>query len=151
MKTGWIAGVGVSLVLAGALTIGFSEGKEPTRLRLPGSSDDLPFSHVVVAHDTIWIAGTIGLVPGTRRVPEDPKKEIRLVLDGVKRKLELAGATMDDLVSVQVFCSDLSLYDDFNAVYRTYFEKEFPARAFIGSGPLLFGARFEIQGTAVRR
>ena len=40
---------------------------------------------------------------------------------------------MDDLVSVQVFCSDVKHYDAFNAVYRTYFKREFPARAFIGS------------------
>ena len=58
---------------------------------------------------------------------------------------------VDDLVSVQVFCSDVSHYDSFNRVYRTYFTKEFPARAFLGSGPLLFGARFEVQGIAVKR
>jgi 2-iminobutanoate/2-iminopropanoate deaminase len=55
--------------------------------------------------------------------------------------------TMDDLVFVQVYCTDVKLYDTFNAVYRTYF-KRFPARAFLGSGPLLGGARFEIQGIA---
>jgi enamine deaminase RidA (YjgF/YER057c/UK114 family) len=58
---------------------------------------------------------------------------------------------MDDLVFVQIFCSDVAHYDAFNAVYRTYFEREFPARAFIGSGDLLFGARFEVQAIAVRR
>ena len=58
--------------------------------------------------------------------------------------------TMDDLVNVQVFCPDISLFDRWNAVYRSYFKKDFPARAFIGSGPLLFNAHFEMQGTAVR-
>lgn len=58
---------------------------------------------------------------------------------------------MDDLVYLQVFCSNVAHYDAFNSVYRTYFKKEFPARAFIGSGPLLFGARFEVQGIAVKR
>ena len=59
--------------------------------------------------------------------------------------------TMDDLFTVQVFCSDVAHYDTFNAVYRTYFEDEFPARAFLGAGTLLFNARFEVQGIAVRR
>jgi enamine deaminase RidA (YjgF/YER057c/UK114 family) len=59
--------------------------------------------------------------------------------------------SMDDLVSVQVFCSDVAHYDTFNRVYRTYFTKEFPARAFLGAGTLLFDARFEVQGIAVRR
>jgi 2-iminobutanoate/2-iminopropanoate deaminase len=52
---------------------------------------------------------------------------------------------------VQVFCSDVSLFDTWNKVYPTYFGKDLPARAFLGSGPLLFGARFEMQGIAVRR
>ena len=58
---------------------------------------------------------------------------------------------MEDLVFVQVFSSDVSDYDAFNSVYRTYFQQDFPARAYIGSGTLLFGARFEIQSIAVAR
>ena len=53
--------------------------------------------------------------------------------------------------SVQIFCPDVANYDAFNKVYRTYFTQEYPARAFIGSGPLLQGAKFEIQGIAVKR
>ena len=49
-----------------------------------------------------------------------------------------------------VYSPDLSLYGDFNEVYRSHFEGDFPARAFIGSGPLLFGMRFEMQAIAVR-
>ena len=69
----------------------------------------------------------------------------------VKSTLEAAGLTMDELVSVQIFCSDVAHYDAFNQVYRTYFTREFPARAFVGAGDLLFGARFEVQGIAVKR
>jgi enamine deaminase RidA (YjgF/YER057c/UK114 family) len=58
---------------------------------------------------------------------------------------------MDDLVSVQIFCSDVSQYDAFNTVYRTFFKQEYPARAFLGSGTLLNNARFEVQAIAVKR
>jgi enamine deaminase RidA (YjgF/YER057c/UK114 family) len=58
---------------------------------------------------------------------------------------------MDDVVSMQVFCTDLALYDTFNNVYRTYFTHGFPARAFIGAPALLRGAHFEVLGIAVRR
>ena len=40
----------------------------------------------------------------------------------------IVGAPMDDLVSVQVFCSDVSLFDTWNKIYPTYFTKELPAR-----------------------
>ena len=69
----------------------------------------------------------------------------------IQRVLAMAGMTMDHLVSLQIFCSDVSLFDQFNAVYRTYFTGKLPARAFLGSGTLLFNARFELQGIAVKQ
>ena len=118
---------------------------------LPGRTDTLPYSDAVLAGGTLYLAGRIGIDPQTGRAPEDIEKEIRFLLDGMKITMRAADLTMDDLVSVQVFCPDLSLYDKFNEVYRTYFTKDFPARAFIGSGPLLRGGHFEAQGIAVRR
>jgi len=118
---------------------------------LPSRTDTLPYSDGVFVGDTLYLAGRIGIDPQTGKPPEDVEKEIRLLLDGTKATLKEAEMTMDDLVSVQVFCPDLSLYEKFNEIYRTYFSKNFPARAFIGSGPLLRGGRFEAQGIAVRR
>jgi enamine deaminase RidA (YjgF/YER057c/UK114 family) len=117
----------------------------------PERKDTLPFSDGVLVGDTLYLAGKIGIDQETGRAPDDVEKEIRLLLDGMKTTLAAADLTMDDLVSVQIFCPDLSLYEKFNEIYRTYFNKNFPARAFIGSGPLLRGGRFEAQGIAVRR
>ncbi len=117
----------------------------------PGRANTLPFSDAVLAGNTLYIAGNIGLDPKTGKPPDSVEDEAHVVLDGVKATLTEAGMTMDDLVSVQIFCSDVSLFNRFNVVYRTYFQKDFPARAFIGSGPLLFGARFEVQAVAVKR
>src|SRR5437588_5602142 len=118
---------------------------------LPGRTDTLPYSDAVLAGRTLYLAGRIGIDPETGKPPAELDKEIRLLLDGMKTTLGAANMTMDDLVSVQVFCPDLSLYEKFNEIYRTYFIKNFPARAFIGSGPLLRGGRFEMQGIAIRR
>lgn len=110
--------------------------------------ENLPFSDAVWHGETLYLCGHIGLDPQTGRPPASAEEEARLVMDGVKRTLESAGLTMDHLLSVQIFCSDVSLFQQFNAVYRTYFKAEFPARAFLGSGKLLFDARFEVQGIA---
>ncbi len=110
-----------------------------------------PFSDAVVVGNTMYIAGRIGVDPKTGKPPEDVEQEIRILLDGFKSVLSDAGMTMDDLVFVQVFCPDLSLYAKFNDTYKTYFGKDYPARAFIGSGPLLRGGHFEMNGIAVKR
>ena len=112
-------------------------------------ADVSPFSGAVLTGDTLYISGTLGLEDGA--VPTDPATEARNVMNGIKAQLEDAGMTMDDLTYVQIFCSDLSLYQVFNDEYRTFFTQEFPARAFIGAGSLLFDAHFEIQAIAVKR
>jgi enamine deaminase RidA (YjgF/YER057c/UK114 family) len=121
------------------------------RVNQPGRTDTLPFSHGVLAGDFYFVAGTLGIDPANGKPPADPEQEVRAMLDEFRAKLELVGLGMDDLVQVQVFCSDLTLYELFNRVYATYFTAGFPARAFLGTGPLLRGCRFEIQGIAARR
>lgn len=109
----------------------------------------LPFSNGVMVGDTFYMSGHLGLDPATKKIPADAEQEIRFLLNSFRETLSRAGLTMWNLVFVQVFCPDVSFFEEFNAVYRTYFSQDFPARAFIGSGPLLFGAHFEIQGIAV--
>ncbi len=100
--------------------------------------------------DTFYVSGNLGLGPD-QTVPDTPQEEARNVLTNVQDTLTAAGLTMDDLVMVQVYSSDVADYEAFNEVYRTFFTREFPARAYLGSGTLLYGARFEVLGVAVKR
>ncbi|MDX2030533.1 MAG: RidA family protein [Blastocatellia bacterium] len=150
--------VGLLIGLATGVTIGgaavYSQGKGgPGRqiINLPNRAVTAPFSDGVKVGNTLYLAGRLGIDPKTNKVPEDPEQEARLMIDGIKSVLTEAGMTMDDLVSVQIFCSDVALFDKFNPIYRSYFNKNLPARAFIGSGTLLRGARFEMQAIAVKQ
>jgi 2-iminobutanoate/2-iminopropanoate deaminase len=106
-----------------------------------------PYSAAVVAGNTVYVAGTTdGAVPG-----DTAAMAAKRVLDNIKRNVEAAGLTMDDLVWVQVFSSNLADYADFNTVYRGYFKGPMPARAFLGVDHLLGGAKFEVMGIAVKR
>jgi len=138
------------VLLVTAASLG-ARGERRRFVKLPGRAVSAPYSDGVLVGDTLYLAGRIGLDPKTGKPPEDPAEEARLALDGMKATLAEAGMTMEDLVSVQVFSPDLTLYDKFNSTYQTYFGKDYPARGFIGSGPLLRGGRFEIQAIAVRR
>jgi reactive intermediate/imine deaminase len=141
----------VSNLIAFSIVSGLAlaDGVQKTRSRHTLEAN-LPFSDAVWAGDTLYLSGHLGLDPKTGKPGDTPEVEARLMLDAFKRTLESAGLTMDHLVSVQIFCSDVSLFKTFNSVYETYFTGKFPARAFLGSGQLLFGARFEVQGIAVK-
>src|SRR5579872_5113545 len=105
-------------------------------LNLPTRPAGLPFSDAVLAGDTLYISGRIGFVPGTMQLPKDAAQEAGYLLDGFAAVLALAKMQMDDLVYLQVFCPDVSLFDCFNREYLRHFHRELPARAFLGSGPL---------------
>ncbi len=126
----------------------------PARKHFPNPSDyppNLPFSDAVLAGDTLYVSGHIGVDMKTRKVPEKVEDEVRLLMDGLKWSIAQAGMTMDDVVNVTIYCPDMALFERFNAVYRTYFTPgRYPARAFLGSGPLIWGAHFEITAVAVR-
>jgi 2-iminobutanoate/2-iminopropanoate deaminase len=109
-----------------------------------------PYSPGVMADGTFYVSGHLGMDPASQKIPADADMEAHLVLDAVKQTLTNAGLSMDDLVSVTVYCTDLSLYDRFNTVYRSYFHDRFPARAFIGINQLVRGAHFEVAGIAVK-
>ena len=150
MTTGKTVFVTALAFALGIATLHGQPGRRYIQPRTPADATQPPFSGAVIVGDTVYLSGQIG-IDDNRRVPDTAEAEAKRVLDNVQNTLKMAGLTMDDLVSVQVFCSDVKHYDAFNGVYRSYFKKEFPARAFIGSGTLLFNARFEVQGIAVRR
>jgi 2-iminobutanoate/2-iminopropanoate deaminase len=110
----------------------------------------LPFSDAVLAGNTLYVSGTLGLDPKTGQLAADPLAEAQFALDAVKHTIEAAGFTMDDVVAVQVFCTDLQFYAKFNDIYRSYFTDHYPARAFIGVNQLVRGAHFEVMATATR-
>ncbi len=117
------------------------------------SSDraSLPFSEGVLDGNTLYISGHIGIDPKTDQAARDPAMEAKLVMNAVEQTVRSAGMSMDDVVSMTVYCNDLALYDTFNSTYKGFFHGHYPARAFIGVARLLRGAHFEVQGIAVRR
>jgi len=147
----WTAAVFLAGLAAGAGALAVKAAPARRYINLPGRAISAPFSDAVVVGDAVYLAGRIGFKPGTREIPATPEEEARNVLDQYKGVLAEAGMTMDDLVTVTVYCSDVKLFDQWNKVYPTYFGKDLPARAFIGSGQLLFGARFEMQAIAIKR
>ena len=142
----------VLLAGVGVLWVEDSRGaSEHKFIRLPDRTDNNPYSNAVLVGNTLYLAGDIGIDPETGAPPPKIEDEVRIVMESMKSRLEMVGMSMDDLVMVEVFCPDLSLYGQFNDVYRTYFTDHFPARAFLGSGPLLLGGHFEVTGVAVRQ
>ena len=87
-----------------------------------------PFSPAVLADGTLYVSGQIGRDLKTQKVPEDFDAEVRQVLDNIGVILREAKMTYADVVSVQVYLTDMSLFQRMNNIYTTYFKTERPSR-----------------------
>jgi 2-iminobutanoate/2-iminopropanoate deaminase len=109
------------------------------------------FSPAVLVDGTLYVSGQIGRDLKTLQVPQDFEAEVRQVLDNVGIILREAKMNYPDVVSVQVYLTDMELFSRMNAVYTTYFTTDRPARTTVGVVKLAApGARIEIAVTAHR-
>lgn len=116
----------------------------------PGSDGKAPYSESVVHGDTIYLAGQLGIVPGTRQLAEGGiKAETQQALENLSAALERAGGSMDQVVKCTVFLADIADWAAMNEVYVTFFPNK-PARSAIGSIGMGLDARVEIECIAAR-
>jgi reactive intermediate/imine deaminase len=147
--------LGSLLAVAGFFTVhnAFSQSDAQSGRRvinLPDRSPQAAFSNAILVGNTLYISGNIGFDPKTHKPPGKIEDEVTNLLDSYKALLRQAGFTMDDLVYVQISCTDLGNYDTFNSIYKSYFTKDLPAREFIGVSSILGGGHFEMQAIAVK-
>jgi 2-iminobutanoate/2-iminopropanoate deaminase len=143
-----LAGLLIGL-LGSATLLGADLGRRYITVQPPTDKNSgPPLSAAVAVGNTVYVSGQLGIDPATHQLGADADSEARLAMEAVQRTLQQSGLTTDDLVSVTVYCTDLTLFDRFNAVYRTFFHENYPARAFIGVKDLVRGAHFEIAGIA---
>jgi 2-iminobutanoate/2-iminopropanoate deaminase len=119
---------------------------------LPGiEPGPYPFSKVVEANGLVFVAGQVGDAPGGHgAVPGGIEAETRAMLDNVGRLLQAVGLDYADVVRCTVYLRDFTDFAAMNAVYRTYFPTEPPARATVGVTALAEDFRVEIEVTAAR-
>ena len=108
----------------------------------------LPFSWGVRLGNLLFIAGQGPLGRDGKVVEGDIRAQTRATLENLKKVVEAAGSSLENMLSATVYLRDLKDYDGMNEVYALHFKKEpRPARAAVQAG-LLFGMRVEIQGVA---
>ena len=113
---------------------------------------NLPYSDAVRAGNLLFLSGTIGAAPPSRRPVEGGVgAETRQALENVKANLEAHGSSLDRVVKCSVFLADISDFERMNAVYREYFPANKPARTTVGVSGLPMGARVEIECIAATR
>jgi len=107
-----------------------------------------PYSYAVKKGNMVFIAGQVAINEQGELVGKgDVKAQTKQILENIQSCLQAAGARLEDVVSVQVFLTDVSSYGPMNEVYRGYFPENFPARATVITG--LVKEEFLVEISAV--
>lgn len=113
----------------------------------PGATSN--FSPGILVDGTLYISGQLGTDVKTREFPKEFEAEVKNSLDNIGIILRAAGMTFADVVSVQVYMTDVSLFARMNAVYTSVLKEPRPARTTVGVAHLANpNARIEITMTA---
>lgn len=139
------------VVVAGALSAQQRKVISPPEFGNQGK-DAIPFSPGILVGNTLYVSGEIGFDLHTGEIPKDFDAEVKACLDNIGIILKAAGMDYSDVVSAQVFLTDMSQFKRMNAVYASVFKTPRPARVTVGVTALAIpSAHIEIMVTAQRQ
>lgn len=111
-----------------------------------------PYSPVVQAGNTFYLAGQIPRVPETgEMIRGDIRKATRQVMENIDRILKQNGLDFSNVVKCTVYLKDLDNYSAMNEVYASYFHGNYPARVAVQVARLPLDADIEISCIAVKK
>jgi 2-iminobutanoate/2-iminopropanoate deaminase len=123
-------------------------------VRIPVLSDQLakpvgPFSLAVRGTNAIYLSGQVGQDPVTGRLVAGGVREQTVrALENIRTILEAAGRSLDDVLRVGIFLTDMKDFAVVNEIYATYFVAPYPARTTVAVSALPLGAAVEIEAVA---
>ncbi len=111
-----------------------------------------PYSQAVKVGQWLFVSGQIALDPATGDLIRGGiEEQTTRVFENIKTILEAAGYTLDDIVKVTVYLTDLSDFPKFNEVYSRYFKSNPPARTTVQVSALPRGAKIEVDVIAYKQ
>jgi reactive intermediate/imine deaminase len=109
-----------------------------------------PYSQAVRAGDTVYLSGQIPLDPGTGLLVEgDISAQARRSFENLKAVCEAAGGSLNDVVRLGLYLTDLDNFAAVNAVMGEFFKAPYPARSTVEVAGLPRGAGFEVDAVMV--
>ncbi|NWG38448.1 MAG: RidA family protein [Hydrogenophilaceae bacterium] len=101
------------------------------------------YSQAVKAGSTVFLSGQIGLDPASMQLVDGIEAQIHQVFRNLSAVCQAAGGTMNDIVKLNVFLTDLAHFPKVNEIMAEYFQQPYPARAAVGVAALPRGALVE--------
>jgi len=112
-------------------------------------SAHVPLSPAVRAGDFVYVSGQVPVGADGLVVAGGVSEQTEQVIQNIRKVLEMAGCTLDDVIKTHVYLADARDFGAFNAVYAKHFAKEPPART-TAEARLVIDIKVEIEAIAYR-
>ncbi len=107
------------------------------------------YSQAVRVGDTVYLSGQIGLDPDSMQMVEGVEAQIHRVFANLRAVTNAAGGSLNDVVKLNIFLTDLGHFAKVNEIMAEYFQQPYPARAAVGVASLPRAALVEADGVMV--
>ncbi len=107
------------------------------------------YSQAVKIGDTVYLSGQIGLDPASMELVQGVDTQIHQVFRNLRAVATAAGGSLDDVVKLNIYLTDLSHFRGVNEIMAQYFSQPYPARAAVGVASLPRGAEVEADAVLV--
>jgi reactive intermediate/imine deaminase len=104
------------------------------------------YSQAVRVDNTVYLSGQIGLDPNTMQMVEGIEAQVHRVFQNLRAVADAAGSSLNDVVKLNIYLTDLSHFSKVNEIMATYFHQPYPARAAVGVASLPRNALVEADG-----
>ena len=109
-----------------------------------------PYSQAIAMGNIVYLSGQIPLDPNTMELVQGEEEQIKQVFANLAAVCNAANSTLNDIVKLNVYLQDLSIYPKVNEIMLTLFKEPFPARAAVEVSKLPLGALIEIEGVIIK-
>ena len=106
------------------------------------------YSPVIEHNGILYLSGQIPIDPVTGKVPESIEEQTKLVFSKIELLLKESGSSLNKVLQVRIFLTDIDLWDTVNKVYAEIFADHKPARCVIPGGKLHYGSLLEVEAIA---
>lgn len=125
-------------------------------MKQAASTNDAPsapafLSQAIVSNNLIFVAGQIHALPDNTLTGDTTEEKVAQIMKNISAILNAADATLDDVVKVVIYVTDMAVMPDLNKVYPTYFKEFYPVREAVCVKALPLGASIEMSVTAEAR
>lgn len=109
-----------------------------------------PYSQAIKSGNTIYLSGQIPLDPQSMElISDDIEAQVRQVFTNLQAVCEEAAGSLEDVVKLNLYLTDLDNFATVNKVMEEFFQAPYPARAAVGVKALPKGSQFEAEGVMI--